>query len=570
MAAPNIGREFEGVAGSQRPDASSVARCSSRLISSHCRCPVLAAALFIAFRTRAFALQRVTVKNSRNRTPRRLQYEPLESRQMMAITAWLSADGVLNVTGGKKADAVNFSQSDNVISISGVGGSWSADQVNSIVIDLKRGSDLVSFDSLANGGNESLAESIQVTSSRGNDVARLADGHDVTLVGVGHVLAISAGGVATLDGQTLSWSDSSQSTGATNWFDSNIIDAALRSLGKTLFADGKLDRNDMIALLRNAEDGNSVDATEFADLKKIVGNNTLFGTFDYVWKLSSYIVSGNVANAKYQGQTLGNLVAGSTTAQLEKLIGKWFLGLDRPTAGGTYRQFSGTLFVGGATYSDIKQGYLGDCYFMASLGETALKNPSAINNMFVVNGDGTYTVRFYNNGKAEYVTVDSYLPTNGSGQSIYANLGAMYTNTNNELWTALAEKAYVQINEMGWLRSGLQGNGQNSYSAIEGGYIFAALGQITGQGTSPFTSTSLSTSFTTFVTAYNAGKSIGFASRSSPASSSVVGNHAYAVVGYNATNQTVTLFNPWGTSYGLVTMTWSQIQGSFSYFDRTV
>ena len=44
-------------------------------------------------------------------------------------------------------------------------------------------------------------------------------------------------------------------------------------------------------------------------------------------------------------------------------------------------------------------------------------------------------------------------------------------SASNELWTALAEKAYVQINEMGWLRSGLPGNGQNSYSAIEGGYI---------------------------------------------------------------------------------------------------
>jgi hypothetical protein len=56
-----------------------------------------------------------------------------------------------------------------------------------------------------------------------------------------------------------------------------------------------------------------------------------------------------------------------------------------------------------------------------------------------------------------------------------------------------------------------------------------------------------------------------------PASGSgIVGSHAYAVVGYNANNQTVTLFNPWGIEYGLVTMTWAQIQQNFSYFDRTV
>ena len=117
-----------------------------------------------------------------------------------------------------------------------------------------------------------------------------------------------------------------------------------------------------------------------------------------MWKLGSYVVTSNTANAKYQGQNLGNLAAGSSAAQMENLINKWFLGLDRPTAGGTYRQMAGQLFVGGATYTDIKQGYLGDCYFMASLAEIALKNPSAITNMFIVNGDGTYTVKFYNGG----------------------------------------------------------------------------------------------------------------------------------------------------------------------------
>lgn len=504
---------------------------------------------------------------------RSLQYEPLESRQMMAITATLDA-GVLSVFGTRKANEVDFRQDAGVITISGVQGAWSADQVNSIAINLGRGNDVVSFNSLANGGSESLAQSLNVTSSKGTDLVHLADGHDVALYGIGHMLAIDIAGAATLDGQALNWSTPSPTPSGTttttaNWFDSHVIDAALRSLGHNLYADGRIDRNDMISLLRNAEDGSVIDATELTDLRAIVANTTLFGSFDYVWKLSSYIVSGNTANAKYQGTTLGNLVAGSSSTQMEKLINKWFLGLDRPTAGGAYRQFAGQLFVGGATYSDIHQGALGDCYFMSSLGEVALKNQAAITSMFVVNGDGTYTVRFFHNGVADYVTVDSYLPTNAGGGLIYANRGALYSNTNNELWTALAEKAYVQINEMGWLRTGLTGSGQNAYAAIAGGYIYAALGQITGQSTSPFTMTTGATSFQTFVTAYTSNKMIGFASKSTPASSQVVGNHAYAVVGYNATNQTITLFNPWGIEYGLVTMTWADIQGSFSYFDRT-
>jgi hypothetical protein len=497
----------------------------------------------------------------------------------MAVTASLNSFGVLNVVGTSGNEEVNFRQHNGMISVSGVGGTWAASRVNAILVDLKGGSDSVSLNSLANGGNQNPAENFVIKSAAGTDTIRLANGHDVALNGAGHILIVGTDGVATLDGKKLSWNTpaptpspttTTPTSASNNWFETKVIDAALRGLGKSLYADGRLDRNDMIAILRNVEDGGVIDANEFADLKSIVSNTTLFGTLDYVWKLSSYIVSGNTANAKYRGQPLGNLAAGSSTPQMEKLIGKWFFGLDRPTAAGAYRQIAGTLFVGGATYADIKQGYLGDCYFMASLAETALKNPTAITNMFVVNGDGTYTVRFYNNGKAEYVTVDSYLPTTGGGGAlIYANMGASYSNAGNELWSALAEKAYVQINEMGWLRSGLPGNGVNAYSAIEGGYIYAALGHITGQKTTPFTSTTASTSLSVFVTAFNQGKSIGFASKSKPVSNSVVGNHAYAVVGYNAASQTVTFFNPWGTQYGLVTLSWSQVQANFSYFDRT-
>jgi hypothetical protein len=518
------------------------------------------------------------VDNSR-RTGRSLQYEPLEAREMMAVTGSLKY-GVLKIGGSKYADTVNVVQVNGWICVAGVG-NWSAAQVNSIVIDLKKGADTISLNSLANGGWEALSENVTITTRKyDNDLVHLADGHDVALNGSAKTLFVSSNGSASLNGQVLSWNTPTPPaptppaptppSPSPNWFDTHVLDTALRDLGHNLYTDGLIDRNDMISLLRNAEDGSVVDATELTDLRTITSSTTLFGSSDYVWKLSSDVVNSNTANAKYQGTALGNLVAGSSSAQMEMLVNKWFLGLDRPTAGGAYRQFSGQLFVSGATYTDIHQGSLGDCYFMSSLGEVALKNQAAITNMFIVNGDGTYTVRFFNNGVANYVTVDSYLPTNTSGSLIYANRGAYFANTSNELWTALAEKAYVQLNEMGWERGSLSGSGQNSYSAIEGGYIYAALGHITGQSTTAFAYTAGSTSFTTFANAYNQGKMIGLASKSTPASTQVVGNHAYAVIGCDVANQTVTLFNPWGIEYGLVTMTWAQIQGSFQYFDRTV
>jgi hypothetical protein len=499
----------------------------------------------------------------------------------MAVTATLGTNGVLNIFGSKYADQVYLNQTDGYIAVSGTNQVFAASQVSSIYIDLGKKNDVVSLNSLANGGNQALAEYAVVNAGKKqSDIVRFA-GHDVSLYGkVKQTLTVTTTGQVSLNGAVLSWSNPSPPapdptppnppSPTPNWFDSHVLDTALRDLGHNLYTDGLIDRNDMISLLRNAEDGSVIDSTELTDLRTITSNTTLFGSFDYVWKLSSDVVNANTANAKYQGTALGNLAAGSSSTQMDNLVNKWFLSLDRPTASGTYRQVAGQLFVGGASYTDIHQGNLGDCYFMSSLGEVALKNQAAITNMFIVNGDGTYTVRFYNNGAANYVTVDSYLPTSSGGSLIYANPGMYYANASNELWAALAEKAYVQMNEAGWTRGSLSGTGQNSYSAIEGGYIYAALGHITGQATTAFAYPTGATSFTTFVDAYNQGKMIGFASKSAPASNQVVGNHAYAVVGYDAANGTVTLFNPWGIEYGLVTMTWSQIQGSFQYFDRTV
>ena len=51
------------------------------------------------------------------------------------------------------------------------------------MINLGKGNDVLSFNSLANGGSETLAEYFNVTSSKGIDLVHLADGHDVTLYG---------------------------------------------------------------------------------------------------------------------------------------------------------------------------------------------------------------------------------------------------------------------------------------------------------------------------------------------------------------------------------------------------
>ena len=74
------------------------------------------------------------------------------------------------------------------------------------------------------------------------------------------------------------------------------------------------------------------------------------------------------------------------------------------------------------SYLDIDQGNCGDCYFLANLAAAVLQSPTTIENMFIDNGDDTFTVRLFNNGVADYVTVDRFLPTNG-GQAAYAGVG---------------------------------------------------------------------------------------------------------------------------------------------------
>src|SRR5579883_48025 len=284
-----------------------------------------------------------------------------------------------------------------------------------------------------------------------------------------------------------------------DWFSQSLSDATLSNLTRSFDADGSLSRNDMISLFRATERDGMVSAGELTDLRTIVLNAQGLGIADYVATLADKIVNGSVANATFQGAALGNLYAGSTAQQMEALVEKHFYGQDHlasmipgdattPDRFINYGYVSSSLFGddGAPSITDIHQGYLGDCYFLASLGATALQNPSAIQNMFLDNGDGTFTVRFFgeHNGNvtgADYVTVDRMLPLNviaGSKVSQFAS----YDDTNG-MWVALAEKAFAQFAEEGLNQRPADtttGMVANSYASIEGGWGVRTMPAITG------------------------------------------------------------------------------------------
>jgi hypothetical protein len=360
----------------------------------------------------------------------------------------------------------------------------------------------------------------------------------------------------------------------------NLQDAALAKLVQSLDADGSISRNDMLQILRSVSAVGSVGAADFSDLKKILNEASTLNMPSYVQVLASDVINGNAANATYQGQTLGNLAVGSSATQLNDLIGKWFLGSDEPALCNTslvYRSAAGSLFPHAPSHSDEYQGELGDCYFISALGTLADSNPAAVQNMFIDNGDGTFTVRFYtgtygvsgyssdggisagfNSSQitADYVTVDRMLPTGTSGILAYADYGANYANSANSLWIPLAEKAYAQWNQTG--KAGRDGT--NAYASIQGGWMATVDAQVLGHNATDYIMTS--TKEQVAITALTAKKAVTIGTLQwSGTNLGLYGSHAYAIIGYNASTDTFTLYNPWGSDQP-GQLTWSQLQAT--------
>ena len=230
-----------------------------------------------------------------------------------------------------------------------------------------------------------------------------------------------------------------------------------------------------------------------------------------------------------------------TGANLQNALANWCLPRTNPVADTAYSPVSGTLFgTYGASYLDVEQGGVGDCWLVASLAETAARTCD-ITNMFVsdgttiVNGSqvGVYSVRFYSSsGAAQYVTVDTELPSGGNTYDHPAN---------NILWAALAEKAYAVANGAGYVPSNHVY--ANSYDVLNGGDAAQALHAITGQSASDF-----NLNPNDVASAWNAGQLI-VLDTTTPTSPYIVPSHAYAVVGYNATaSLPFEIYNPWGTN----------------------
>jgi hypothetical protein len=330
-----------------------------------------------------------------------------------------------------------------------------------------------------------------------------------------------------------------------DWFDLNLQDAGVVGLARSKAADGQLDRNDLLSIFRDVEDGGVVDTTELTDLKSLMATTTPFSISDPVRYLSNKLVTDSYANI--------------SNTSFEASLGKWFLGTVAPTptfntTNFIYTRFEGPLFgtSTSAQIGGIDQRSFGDCVLLAALGATFAPQSNdagnstskTINDMLIDNGDSTYTVRFFTQDlKAEWVTVDNRLATT-NGKNLFG------TSNKDGLWAPIIEKACAQwreFNEGSSTRTGwdLIGNGD---------YLEAGLQRITGRdATNYYTGGgSRDFSFNLIKDSLSTGKAILAAGAPSVNGLNLISGHAYSVTNayISATGeQRVVVRNPWGIDY---------------------
>ncbi|CAG8487436.1 7631_t:CDS:2 [Funneliformis caledonium] len=119
------------------------------------------------------------------------------------------------------------------------------------------------------------------------------------------------------------------------------------------------------------------------------------------------------------------------------------------------------FFVNGVEPNDIKQGFVGDCWFVAALG-VVTNIPGLLETICVARDEevGIYGFIFFKDGDWISTVVDDQLCTYGKDENGKFDL----TYSENETWLPLIEKAYAKIH--------------GDYESIEGGWT--AIEDLTG------------------------------------------------------------------------------------------
>jgi hypothetical protein len=123
------------------------------------------------------------------------------------------------------------------------------------------------------------------------------------------------------------------------------------------------------------------------------------------------------------------------------------------------------MFIDGGSAGDVKQGRLGNCWFISALCILGARQDILDHCIVSMPRDarkgGKYSFRFYKEGEWITITVDDRLPCDEHGIPVFARCSDL-----NELWVPLFEKAYAKL--------------MGAYGELVCGFINDALVDLTG------------------------------------------------------------------------------------------
>ncbi len=232
-------------------------------------------------------------------------------------------------------------------------------------------------------------------------------------------------------------------------------------------------------------------------------DHEILGTYAALYKEAHGALSIEALKKTKEGK---KLAVNDYTGSDEEFINKELIDLNKPEMidGKAYtkrtmimKEFKQPLFLKDPNPQDIRQGNVGDCFFIAALNAVMEKDPDTIKNMMEDNGDSV-TVRFFKrDGKPLYVKVKKSAPkivlkAEDGSEKETVNKSAMHGGA--ALWVAMMEKAYAAARvdleneeEKNAVQEKIEKD-KSLYGGIDGGSAESALKAILGPQVSMKTS----------------------------------------------------------------------------------
>lgn len=232
---------------------------------------------------------------------------------------------------------------------------------------------------------------------------------------------------------------------------------------------------------------------------------------------------------------------------------------DSPANVGTTGELPHELVIDGAHPLDVRQGSIGDCWWIASMMAVAQANPELIERAITANPNGTYTVRLYDDGSPVDVVVTPEMVLWPDGSPAFVD-NQVRGGKDYELWPLVLEKALA-------LRYG-------DYEDIEGGHASEGLEMLTGRESRTYDPDDISAADMRSV--LDDGGAVAVSSmakdkgKGKPLYAEDAGarrlfeGHAYYVQSVDLDKGTVTVVNPWGINdWPPVTLTVAEFEENF-------